>query len=244
MGISDYQRGVISAQKLLAQVPANTASVMVNVPVNAETIIVTASGFMSRPTAECKGTGTLYRFAGVNHANSNWITSAPTWIFDVSYAVDPQVTITLSSAPTQPWYVYADAATRVVWNGATYTSQRGMPYMVSVPPDFIASDHPPNELKCVGQGLLASGTLLAAAGPGSRYRLFEVFIAPYAGTGVAYVQDSVNSTIYCSMGNTMPGRMSFLPSGLPMGTNAALSAIVGSGVTEAIFIASYSFENV
>jgi len=110
----DYQRGVVSAQKLLATVADTDTSVTVGVPANAETIVVLAPGSLNPGDFTCKGATSGLDYPATPYGPS--VTGADTTsiVFDVSAAVDVQVTITYGFAAAFVWYVYSDSAAHVV----------------------------------------------------------------------------------------------------------------------------------
>lgn len=238
----DYQRGVFNPQALLAEVPAGVASITVGIPANAETILITASGTPARPSVIVEGVGTLYKYAGVSLASNNWITSAPTWAFDVSSTVDQQVTVTLSLTPTEPWYIYADAAPRVTFDATVWTSQQGMQYIIPCAPNFLGSDHPPNELQVASGIFGATGLVINYAAVGQRYRLFATQIGSQGQAYTGYLTDTVSGEILAIGGQGNGGALALPVTGYPMSAHAGLQFNSWGGTGNMAVVVYYTTE--
>lgn len=184
----DYQVGVVSAQVLLAAVPSGTATVRVGIPPNAETLIVTAANIGTNPTVFVEGVSTLYKFPGALVVQQPFITAAPTWLFDVSNAVDTQVDVTFSSAPGTGWFVYADSGVHVTVDPSKLTNGYGQQYVIPSVPSVNTADHPPNELLWTGGNAAGNTLILPAPGANQRYRLFAAAVWPQGAWGVQVLE--------------------------------------------------------
>jgi len=214
----DYQRGVVSAQQLLATVAAGTAEVTVDVPPNAETLIVCVQEYPSSLFIRAVGvtTGVVYPTAFCSTGDG--IVTWQAQFFDCSSPLDSKVQITCATAPSQPWYVYSDAAVHVVIDpisanaiggtgaanpGGTVqvggtdgtdlrtlrTSEQGLPYAIPSPPGIDTGDRPPVELTWLTTtGLTVSTNVLSSPGAGKRYRLFYVNPFVEDAAGACYVE--------------------------------------------------------
>lgn len=219
----DYQRGVVSAQKLLAA-PSATSSVIVSPPPNTESMILIADQPSSpSDVVWCVGQTSLayapvYRLPASNGVNFNGA-----WIFDVSSVIDSSYRVYYGNGSGTRWYVYADAAARLVVDGSKLTDLHGQQYVIPTVPSTLAGDHPPVELQSFGGNFNANGNILAAPGAGFRYRVFHASAVPLTGgTYFAELGNSAGGTLFLFCSGIAGGQMSFYPSGLPCGTNAPI----------------------
>lgn len=114
LGTPDGQRGVVSAQKLVATVNSGVASVTVGIPANAESLILLSGGFQAGivPTNAGTTTGASYPVSVYNSISSSSVYTA--FVISVSQAADAQLSISFTGAPTSTWYVVADQGVRQV----------------------------------------------------------------------------------------------------------------------------------
>lgn len=189
IGTPDWQRGVVSAQVLLAAVPARATSVTVGVPPNAETIIVSTTIANPFGVWTCTGVTTGIQYAGARVANNGAVGQDATYFFDVSQAVDTEVTIATTQLLPPKWYVYADAAAHLVVDAGKLTSAVGVPYSIPTAPDTNTSSHPPAELIFAGGALTSGTTIVASPGVNNRLRLFALHLAVATVGAVWTVQD-------------------------------------------------------
>lgn len=238
----DYQRGLVSAQKLLATVPAGTDHVTVGVPPNAETLIVTASNVGTNPTVYVEGTGTLYKFPGKLAIQQPFITSAPTWFFDVSQSVDSSVLVQFSAAPGEQWYVYADSAAHLVVDSSKRVDGFGQQYVIPSLPSVLSGDHPTIELSLASGDLTGSGTMIAAPGASQRLRIFALALAGHNAAGEVLVENGPGGTTLLPLLGIGPAILPVPLTGYPLSVNTALYMTVPA--YGALWSAYYTTENV
>ncbi len=111
--------------------------------------------------------------------------------------------------------------------------------IVNVPPGALSTDHPPNEIHTLCT-FSATGTFLGAPGAGLRYRLFQVTVVCGVNYGTNYAEmdwtDAFGAGDRVPVGqipggivsNTGTNQLSFLPSGLPLATNSAITVASSS----------------
>ena len=230
IGTPDYQRGVVSAQALLASVPANTGHVTVGIPPNAESLIVMIKGYHATDQLYCEGVTTGLQYPGSEVLTTGQTDPTQTFIFDVTDVVDNQVTLVCADTPTVPWWVYSDAGVHVTVDMSKLSNYLGQQYVIPSVPGVQVGDHPPNEILFAQAGVSASASLIPAPGAGLRNRLFSMFMtASVAGVlGTLYdIVSGLNHLVVQGPGNvsiTLPGQ------GFPMPNNSELElGVVGSG---------------
>lgn len=225
----DYQRGVVSAQKLVGVIPAGLTTVTVGVPPNAESLVVAMNQSDSSLFIDAHGVTTGYNYPGAQL----WLTvtaeGGSGWVFDTSAQVDEQVEINLSSAATDPMYVYADAGVHVVADMSKRMNMAGQQYVIPSLPSVLSGDHPFTELSLISPTLAANGTVLAAPGAGQRYRVFSAQMsAATAGLSGGLV-DNVGAKVllFCAgVGNSVT---SIPAQGYPMAANSPLTYSLATG---------------
>jgi hypothetical protein len=229
----DGQRGVISAQKLLATVPSGTAVVSTGIPPNAETLIAVYPGTGLNITFECEGdtTGVLYP---VRLARQGDGPSVSVFAFiDISSVLDSQVTITLTGASSSTWYVYADAAAHFSVDPDNYSDRRGVQYVVPTAPSSSTGDHPPVELRCSALNNQASGTVaINPPGAGQRLRIFYATCTPAGTSDLVALLDTITSNLFLTGGGTgqaVPVACDYKPSGLALSANAGVELATSAG---------------
>lgn len=108
----DYQRGVVSAQKLLAAVGPPAATVTVTLPPNTEALwIIGAPPPDAAPTVTGVETGASYPCIPLLATVTTPVEFVP-FVALVSPDVDAQVVVNVGSATTATWYVVADTGGR------------------------------------------------------------------------------------------------------------------------------------
>lgn len=240
----DNQRGVVSPQVQLASPPGTQAAVTVTVPPSAETIIVAVKSPSVTPSLTCTGIQTGYEYVGATLRTTTGIQAHTTYFFDVSQAVDTQVSVAFSAPPGAGWVVYSDAAVHVIVDAGKLLTSAGVQYMVGVPPSNVHGDHPPVELQQISNWGVASGaTILGAPGSGQRFRIFYAQVSNESAGAIAGLADSVSGLNFC-MGGTgaagLAGTADFKPSGLPLPNNAAIT--VGTTAGNAHYNLTYTQE--
>lgn len=226
----DHQRGVVSAQSLLASVASGVASVDVSIPPNVETLIVVIPNNAVDSSVTVTGTTTGLVYAGAVGSYNAAVEATPTYYFDVSAAVDPMVTVAASITPGQGWYVYGDAGVHIVADVSKRTSFAGISYTSLAAATDNADEAPPYEL--VAWPVAVSTTAVVVPRPGltARYRVFGFQLsATVAGDG-GTLSDDVSGNIFGAVIGVGNVAMTFYPSGIALETNAGINwTIIGSG---------------
>ena len=192
---------------------------------------------------------------------------------DVSSAVDSEVTITLKITPERTWYVYGDAGVHLTLDPnlrsvnvqvgdatpsrglltllsdgidavAPRSSEIGMQYTIPSVPSTAEGDHPPNELKFASAVLATSGVVVAAPGSGQRHRIFAAQVVPGANAIQGYLRDSLSGAAFCSGSNLGAGQLQYLPSGLPLYEDAAISYDILEGEGHQLVVVVYTTETI
>lgn len=240
----DYQFGVVNAQKLLATVPNGTNSVTVGVPPNAETLIVLTPGGINLFRCQVTGVTSGLSYAGIILPGQASASSGLQWFFDVSQAVDAQVTVTLSAGAGGAWSVYADAGVHVVADASKLTNDLGVQYVIPTVPNILNSDHPPVELKFASLITAASAVFIPAPGAGLRLRIFSAMVFPNATAVFGWLADSVGGVAICPGSQQAPGILPFIPQGIHLSTNASLNYSLQGGSGNMYVSAIYTVESV
>jgi hypothetical protein len=232
IGTPDYQRGVVSAQALLATVPANTATFTVGVPPNTETLAVIFPGVASVSAISCTGTTTGATYLGVYTQPQSAIPADGTYFFDVSSAIDASVTITVTNPPASSWYVYSDSGVHIVADVSKLTNNLRQQYVIDSVPAIDGGDHPPNELSNVVFDSVANGTqILPGPGAARRYRVFYVTLQVNStGQRMGMSGGGQGLVTANSVSDIVPVTVDFKPTGIPLPTNGAIS-VNGTGGT-------------
>lgn len=238
----DYQRGVVSAQKLLASVPSGTTAKAVYVPSNTETLVVVATEQNAISAISVTGnmTGVSCPLSSISAPEGSGF--SPTWYADVSSVLDNAVTVSITFGVASAWYIYADSGVHMVSDTNKALNNQRVQYVIPIPPDTASGDHPYNELQFRSAYNVASGTNLAdAPGAGKRFRVFSVQVVAASTGTLAWLADSVSNFVLC-YGPSAGGSLQFGPSGLPISANAALK--VGTTAGNAFAVAAYTNEAV
>lgn len=245
----DFQHGVISAQKLLGVIAAGDLSLTVDVPVNAETVVAMIQNQASHEGAWCQGaaSGMIYPSGAIVMSEGD--TSTITVWFDVSAAVDEQVTVNLFTAATGPTSIYGDSAVHTTNDPLTVDVLHGaMPkntnalYTIPTAPNTDSGDHPPTEL-ILASGLVTNGeAALAGAPAGTRYRVFSLHAVAINENGIGYFYDNISGKALIFGWSSGPSFMSFLPSGLPLSEGAGVYFNALTTGLEAGLVVAYTEE--
>lgn len=239
----DYQRGVVSAQTLLARTPNTVLNVTVGIPYNAETIVIIAPEDSIESVVNVIGIQSSVTYPVVRAAPGP---DGTFFYVDISAAVDQQVFIELfetSGVGTTDWYVYADTAAHVIVDSTTSSDINGAQYVIPTAPSLHTGDHPPVEVLVIDAGFTATGPLLAAPGVNQRYRILDCTINPLvAGSIGVLVEAGSGFPIFTgSLGGA--SYMHFGPSGNPRSTNVGLGCELIGGTEFAVCLA-YTQETV
>lgn len=244
IGTPDYTRGVVNAQKLLEAASAAT-HVIVSPPPNTESVIlISGAPSSAQDVVWCMGQSSsayapVYRLPASNGTNFNGA-----WIFDVTNVIDTSYEIYYSNGSSTRWWVYADAAARLVVDGSKLVNQYGQQYVIPSVPGLLQNDHPPIELEVTSNDFSANGILVAAPGNTQRVRVFALAMGTVTAGLWGYLQDTITggALLLCAG----PGNVA-LPvplTGRAMGTNAALKYVIGGGSGTMLTTAYYTVENV
>lgn len=244
IGQPDYQRGVSSAQLLLASVPAGTDFVVVGVPPNAETLVVVLESRVAGAECTCVGVTTGLDYPGLIVVGNAQTNDSISFFFDVTQVMDQQVRVTIPTASASSWFVYADAGVHLFADISNLRNFQGMQYVVPSAPGTDTLDHPPNELQYTSAGLNGSAALVASPGAGKRIRLFSAQMCNADVVVSGYLFDTVVATplIYANQGSGVA--MTYGPTGVPLTANAGLSYHQDIGGGFMICIAVYTVETV
>lgn len=269
----DYQRGSVSAQIIAGSAAAGSHTVTAKVPPNAETLVVMAFNATLEMFALALGTtsGQLYPVATVPTPNGGGFFM--TFYCDCSSVVDGEMEIELNPAPTEPWFVYADAGVHLTYdqllgqltagsgvefpvkalmvggsNGVGLepfkTNNKGQQYVIPTVPATDAGDHPVTELLAESFHTEANEeTVIAAPGAGLRLRVFAGQLS-LSGLLAAWLVDARSSIRLFSV--QAPGTSSLtLPAqGYPLRENAALAYTRFVGTGAAVGTVYYTVEHV
>jgi hypothetical protein len=239
----DYQRGIVNAQVLLAEVVSGTGGVIIGIPPNAETLVICASA-ADPALPEVVGRVSGIGYAGAKAVSQNEQDASPNWFFDVSSVVDTTVEISFDRAVVATWYVYADAGVHIVADVSKNSNAEGTQYVIGSVPSTSSGDHPPNEVLAIGAFNAASGVILAAPGAGLRYRVFSVAMAATAAGLIGQVNDTTSGQTLgvCAGPGSSPS--SIPAQGFPMTQNHGISYQQLAGAGSMLMVVFYTVETV
>lgn len=217
---------------LLATVPAGSTTVNVGIPPNAESLIIVTPAEALATDVAVAGSTTGLTYVGRRLLPYAARSTDPTWVFDISAALDSTVIVSCAMVDALKWYVYSDSAVHLEATTPALTNNLTAQYAIPIPPNTAAGDHPPVELQYVGAVLYVGGpgtVLLPPAGAGRRYRVFH---GQMIGAGAAYgsVTDSVSGSILMFWGSS-PGVFDAAPSGVALSGDAGVSVNLGAGAS-------------
>ena len=243
-GSPDWQRGVYSAQKLLATVAGGTRTASVTVPPNAETIVVSIPGGAGAYRLSLQGQTSLTEYPGIQAIQQTNIPITPMWFFDVSQCLDPIVEVIFTIAPATTWYVYADAGIHLTADITKIANASGIEYVIPTLPDTAGSDHPATELQLINATFAANGVLLASPGGGKRYRVFAWQIASQGAAVTGYLTDSLTNLGFAFGGLNIGSALTLPAQGFPLSTNAAVNFNLWGGAGNISVVLYYTTETV
>lgn len=243
-GTPDWQRGSYSAQKLLTVQPATVASVVVDTPANAESIVLALAPGQVSPIALCVGQTTGIQYTGMQLYGSDNTYRSDTFIFDVSAAVDSQIQIGFESAPGAAWWAYADAGVHLVADMGTRKTPSSAVYTVPTVPSTFGGDHPPCELLLAGNIFNAASTLIPAPASGQRNRIFALTMQGIATAVNGYLFDSASGQPFVGFANSSFGSVQILPTGFAQAEGASVGYDLFAGSGSVICSAIYTIETV
>lgn len=220
----DYQRGVVSAQVNLGEIPAGQSKLVTGIPSNAETLVVafTTTTDAAYVTVTGNQTGTAYQGARIKPqaAFSGW----QTWLFDISSVLDETVTIVLEGSDGGGAQVYADSGVHVVADTTKLLNQSGQQYVIPSVPSIFTGDHPPNEMQCTFDFGTTTQVFMGAPGVGLRYRLFTLELTGDNASGSWEMVASGNvDGPYIHVAGVNATVIPLHPQGYPMPTNTGLT---------------------
>lgn len=240
----DYQRGVVSAQKLLGSFPGSQLFATVGIPPNAESLVIITAEPVGVVAPNVVGATTGSVYAGVSLPSPPGSVGTFTGVFDISSAADSSVTIEWNGSPGSAWWAYADAAAHVVADLSKLVNRAGEQYVIAAAPSTAAGDHPPNELTYHSAVFSAAGVMLPALLAGQRYRVFAAQLMLEAGTLVGYLGDSLSGEVFLIGGAGSPGQLSYPLTGLPLPATASINFFVATGAGTVAGMVVYTIENV
>lgn len=244
--LPDYQKGVASAQQLLAKESLPTTSVIVGIPPNAETIVVV---FECNPAA---GQGLAIAFGVVssikypststrpNSGGAQWVT----FYFDVTNVIDEELDIQLDNVIGSHWYVYADTGVHVVGNFAPLVDDNGSQLVVPVIPSSGPGNHPPNEMLLYNANPAATGVLIAAPGSNERIRVFGANMATVTAGVLGVLFDAVAGLALLSCAGPGNASLDIPDQGYPLTASAALDYGLNAGAGTMGVVIFYTVETV
>lgn len=240
----DYQRGVVSAQILLAKALIPTPLFpLIQIPPNAETLILAADG--ADPTIpEVIGQETGIAYAGVKAQSQFQLDNSSVWFYDISSVLDVEIEVVFNTPAITNWYAYTDSAARTIVDVSKTSNQQGVQYVIPTIPATDANDHPPNELLVKNITLAASGTILAAPGAGKRYRVFSVQMATVTGGVLATAFDATSGLWIGVVAGPGTSQATIPAQGYPMTANTALGYSLQAGAGSVASIVYYTIETI
>lgn len=240
----DFQRGVVSAQKLLGANVAGQTLLSVGVPPNLETLVVVAEANVldAYPTAVGLGTGIKYPGTVLQLVRNTG--PALAWVFDVPGALDDTINVQWVGSPSGNWFVYSDANAHGVADLGNKRDQAGTLYTVPVVPGAGAASHPPHELSTIGTILTANGTVLQPPGTGLRYRIFSIGMTAFAAGLGGSVNDAATNAALFACGNTAAVALTTPPQGYACATDGAVSYNIFAGAGSMAITVLYTTETV
>jgi hypothetical protein len=238
----DYQRGVVSAQVLLAAVPAGPDSVIVGIPPNAETLVIATIAPFEGSSAGVLGQTTGLEYPGQSLAAPPGSFAGVTYYFDVSAALDAEVEIFFIQPTPGPWWVYSDAGAHVVIDGSKYTNNQGIQYVIPTVPSTASAQNPPTEVQYFSAELTAAGAFIAAPAAGQRLRVFTLNMAtPTAGLS-GYLNDPTAGGALCVHAGPGSVAVSLPAQGVPITEATALDYAIAAGAGAMLLAATYTVE--
>lgn len=238
----DYQRGIVSAQKLLATVPAGTNTVIVGLPPNVETLVVFPNFPVAFAAIRVEGVTTGFPYPGVTATPQTGLISSNAYYFDVSPGLDESVQITIPAGGVTPWYVVADSASRITLTANMSTSVSGAQYVIPSVPSTLAGDHPPVELSYLGAYLNATGDVLAAPGAGQRLRVFAAQMGAQTAGVVGGLRNGSAGEWFATCGASGDSHVAFPLTGLPLPANESVNYQLVAGAGFMLITVAYTVE--
>lgn len=274
IGTPDWQRGIISPQKLLATVPAASKVQTVSLPPNVETLVVVVPEGPKTTEVFVTGvkTGFLYASQVVSYERFGGLSTA--YYVEVSQAVDEEVEVELAEASAHDWYIYADAAVHIVHDPssnavigskggkapgeatqvagtdgtdlrAVRTDPKGTLFTVPVAPSAEGGAGAPEPELQRASGLVeANGIVLAGPGAEQRYRLFYAVLLPFSSAINGYLYESASGELLAPVVNLAAVPVSFAPSGLPLKEDNGIGYTIRAGSGLVAYVIVYTTEKV
>lgn len=240
----DYQRGVVSAQKLLGANVAGQTLLSVGVPPNLETLVVVAEANVldAYPTAVGLGTGIKYPGTVLQLVRNTG--PALAWVFDVPGALDDTINVQWVGSPSGNWFVYSDANAHGVVDLGNKRDQAGTLYTVPVVPGAGAASHPPQELLMASNVLGGAGVVVNNAPTGKRYRVFSGTMSAAAAGMIGYLLESVSSFAFAGCAGVGNNALYLPPQGLALPATAAINYSLFAGAGNMLITLQYTLETV
>lgn len=240
----DYQRGVVSAQKLLGVAANGDTAITVGVPPNVETLVAAAPGAVPYIGCKCVGKQSGNSYPGVQIAPTRGGGPNLAWYFDVSAALDNEVTVTWEVAPAGGFSIYGDTGVHLLYNPSALTTFAGVLYVAPSAPPIIAGDHPPVEL-ISGEGEFSgNATVIGAPKDGQRLRVFHVTAGIFSGSGFCTVSPGSAGGALIVFGDGAAVSHSYAPTGVALTEATALTTAQAQSGTSWFVNVTYTIETI
>lgn len=206
----DYQRGVVSAQTLLADVGPGVDEATVGVPPNAETIVLFGLQQSGGSVPSVRGVQThmFYPLMGAGFLQSG--ERQVTAYVDAARVVDSEVTVFFPPVAGTKWYLYADAGVHIV----------SSPQLTGAADALVET-----ERLFSSRTFTASGLLLEPL-TDFYFKLFTVQIVRVTGNDGGSIVIGGTTEALALVGIDSTCTMSFPPAGYDLKVNTGLEVIV------------------
>lgn len=114
VGTPDWQRGTVGAGKILASLPSTTTTTRVDVPANAQTLVIVDKGGTSITALVVSGVSTNMEYPGMVRTFPAGLGNGNLYLFTVLPGLDSQVDVQVSPGFLGQWYIYSMTATALI----------------------------------------------------------------------------------------------------------------------------------
>jgi hypothetical protein len=201
----DGQNGITTAQQVLAKLTAATASVVVTIPSNAETLVIMAGSTPGLATFTAIGVTSGYNYP-VNISSEEFGSAVfGQYFVNVSNAVDSQITLAWTLAPGDGWIVYSDQAPHISFdpNVGQLVQLRDSPIgdmgVIAMGSDGTLQH--PLKLDASGQLLVSIGSMLNPATTVTGPDAYGA--APVVGVGLDYARQDHDHGLPAASGGAL-----------------------------------------
>lgn len=181
----------------------------------------------------------------------------------------PGVTLNVNPQADQSYVLQEDAAHTSPWSAAIVPLQgivnggnsgnlvgfpsqanvnfQGIPYFIPSIPDTAANDHPPNEMRYARPAGVNGTAAIAAPGAGKRLRIFSVTMGSIDSSAVvtgSNLSESIGGTVFAIANGQNMVTTSYLPTGIPLPNNAAVTIVSTSGTNLTVALILFSVETI